>query len=83
MPCDDPLPITDAEVYRAALAACVAAEASDHRRLARVLRSWVDASPFSSCPACDGRTPLRAALSCSRCQGDGFVSDESCALEPS
>lgn len=69
-------PITDIGVYRATLAACVAAECSDERSLARTLRAWVDASPFCSCPLCDGRPTWRNEPACVTCDGDGFVSEE-------
>ncbi|BAW26759.1 hypothetical protein ACVXHM_16445 [Pseudomonas aeruginosa] len=68
-------PITEVEVYRATLAACVQAEASDQYKLAKVLRAWVDGSPFSGCPTCHGRAPWRNDPPCSTCNGDGFVPD--------
>jgi hypothetical protein len=67
------LPITDVGVYRATLAACVAAEKSEHRSLARVLRAWIDNSPFGGCPMCDGRETWRNEPHCVACDGDGFV----------
>jgi hypothetical protein len=69
------VPITEIAVYRATLAACVQAEASDQYKLAQVLRAWVDGSPFHGCPACDGRAPWRNEPPCSTCNGDGFVPD--------
>lgn len=66
-------PITEIDVYRATLAACVKAEASEQTQLAQVLRAWVDASPFGGCPACDGRAPWRNEPQCQTCAGDGFL----------
>ncbi|HDS1721734.1 hypothetical protein NPS53_09490 [Pseudomonas putida] len=69
------VPITEINVYRATLAACVEAEASDQQHLAQVLRAWVDGSPFHGCPKCNGRTPWRNQPACTTCNGDGFVPD--------
>lgn len=69
-------PTTDVQVYTALLEACVQAEASKHRRLAHMLRAWVDASPFSGCPACSGHAPLYNNEPCSVCHGRGFVPDD-------
>ncbi len=68
-------PITDADDYRAVLEACVKAEGSDDRDLARTLRAQVDASPFGGCPICDGRPTWRNDPACVVCNGDGFVPD--------
>jgi hypothetical protein len=69
------VPITEIDVYRATLEACVKAEASDQIKLAGVLRAWVDASPFHGCPKCDGRGPWRNEPPCTTCNGDGFLPD--------
>lgn len=66
-------PITDADEYRVMLEACVKAEGSDDRKLARTLRAQVDASPFGGCPMCDGRSAWRNEPACVTCDGDGFV----------
>ncbi|MGE8063825.1 hypothetical protein [Pseudomonas sp. NPDC089569] len=68
-------PITDADEYRAVLEACVQAESSEDRKLARTLRAQVDASPFGGCPMCDGRPTWRNEPACVTCNGDGFVPD--------
>lgn len=67
------VPITEINVYRATLEACVQAEASDQYQLAQVLRAWVDCSPFHGCPTCYGRAPWRNEPACKTCNGDGFV----------
>lgn len=69
------VPITEIDVYRATLEACVQAEASDQHKLALVLRAWVDGSPFHGCPACDGHAPCRNEPPCKTCNGNGFVPD--------
>jgi len=69
-------PTTDVQVYTALLEACVQAEASEHRRLAHMLRAWVDASPFAGCPACHGHTPTYNHEPCTVCEGRGFVPDD-------
>lgn len=70
-----PTPITDVGQYRVALEACVQAERSEDRKLARTLRAQVDASPFGGCPMCDGRSTWRNEPACVTCDGDGFVPD--------
>lgn len=71
-----PVPITEHDVYRATLDACVEAEASDQVALAENLRAWVDASPFHGCPTgCNGRPPFMNEPTCSVCNGLGFVPD--------
>lgn len=73
-PCNSTIePITEVAVYRATLQACVIAESSDQRKLARALRVWIDASPFGGCPMCDGRQTWRNEPACVTCNGDGFV----------
>lgn len=69
------VPITEVDVYRATLEACVQAEASGQYKLAQVLRAWVDGSPFHGCPTCDGRAAWRNEPPCKTCNGDGFVPD--------
>lgn len=66
-------PITDADEYRVMLEACVKAERSDDRKLARALRAQVDASPFVGCPMCNGTSAWRNGPACVTCDGDGFV----------
>ncbi|APC19481.1 hypothetical protein BLL42_27490 (plasmid) [Pseudomonas frederiksbergensis] len=66
-------PITEIDVYRATLGACVKAEASGQQKLATVLRAWVNASPFGDCPSCQGRPVIISEPVCSTCAGDGFV----------
>ncbi|MHC5194790.1 hypothetical protein ACYSUW_13645 [Pseudomonas frederiksbergensis] len=66
-------PVTDVNEYRAVLEACVKAEGSEDRKLARTLRARVDASPFGGCPMCDGRPTWRNEPACVTCDGDGFV----------
>lgn len=69
------VPITEVDVYRATLAACVVAEGSDQRALAKMLRAWVDDSPFGGCPTCHGRSPAPYQSPCDHCRGNGFVPD--------
>lgn len=73
-PSTSPVPITESHVYSAVLEACVQAEASDQSELAKVLRAWVDASPFEGCPTgCNGQQPRRGEAPCGVCQGTGFI----------
>lgn len=70
-------PTTDRGVYAALLEACVQAEASDHQQLARLLRAWVDASPYCGCISCSGHPRLFAhEPPCEVCEGRGFVSED-------
>lgn len=76
------VPITEIDVYRATLEACVQAEASDQYKLALLLRAWVDGSPFHGCPTCNGRAPCQSEPPCNTCNGNGFLPDDVGQREP-